>query len=82
MFPYICGICYTMDSPSSPCFTSLRCFLAHWRGKHPEIEYASEIVHPEFGNHYTTLPHLRLSFYTFPPTYSSNIQYQNEEEIE
>jgi len=56
--------------------------LAHWRGKHPEIEYASEIVHPEFGNHYTTLPHLRLSFYTFPPTYSSNIQYQNEEEIE
>ena len=66
VFPFTCGICYVGDGPYSPCFASLKSFLKHWKKHHPNIEFASEIIHPEFGNHYSTLPHHRLSQFLNP----------------
>ena len=53
--PWTCGICYNGNNPNAPCFLSQKGFIIHWKAKHPEVATAEEIVHPQYGSHFSFL---------------------------
>ena len=61
VFPYTCSICYSEPADDAPCYPSLHGFMYHWEKMHPEVGAARDIVHPEYGKHYLTLPYQMFS---------------------
>ena len=55
-FPWVCGVCPLKNNVSSPYFISSSGMIAHWEAEHPEIVDAEDIVHPNYGNHFSCLP--------------------------
>ena len=56
LLPWTCGICYKYDFNESPCFPTANEMLYHWKTKHPDIKEAKDVIHPEYGSHYTFFP--------------------------
>jgi len=56
LLPWTCGICYKYDFNESPCFPTANEMLYHWKTKHPDIKEAKDVIHTEYGSHYTFFP--------------------------
>ena len=46
-FPWVCRCGYATNTGDK--------FITHWLTKHPQIKKASDVVHLEFGMHYSQL---------------------------